>query len=164
MTHTQEEADAELREILKKLQVETLKNYESAKKDGSDLAADLLRDAWSLRLDEAMDAVQAHNARTQESNPDIDLAIGLMRQWLNEDRITDPKKLVTNEDLHVWLDRALEAHDARIKTAGQIAILSKLHDSCRTPMDVEDVRVLIMEYIKGLDAQLSPIQPKQDKP
>ena len=30
--------------------------------------------------------------------------IGFLRQWLNEDRITDPKKMVTNEDLHHWLD------------------------------------------------------------
>lgn len=29
-------------------------------------------------------------------------SIGLMRQWLNEDRITDPKKMVTNEDLKIW--------------------------------------------------------------
>lgn len=25
--------------------------------------------------------------------------IGMLRQWLNEDRITDPDKMVTNEDL-----------------------------------------------------------------
>ncbi|OLS15992.1 MAG: hypothetical protein RBG13Loki_0369 [Promethearchaeota archaeon CR_4] len=29
--------------------------------------------------------------------------IGMMRQWLNEDRITDPKKMVTNEDILHWL-------------------------------------------------------------
>lgn len=29
--------------------------------------------------------------------------IGMLRQWLNEDRITDPKKMVTNEDLKHWL-------------------------------------------------------------
>lgn len=31
--------------------------------------------------------------------------IGLMRQWLNEDRITDPKKMVTSEELFYWLDK-----------------------------------------------------------
>ncbi len=31
-------------------------------------------------------------------------AIGSMRQWLNEDRITDPNKMVTNENLWVWFN------------------------------------------------------------
>lgn len=30
--------------------------------------------------------------------------IGMLRQWLNEDRIDDPKKMVTNEELKKWLD------------------------------------------------------------
>ena len=29
--------------------------------------------------------------------------VGMMRQWLNEDRITDPKKMVDNKDLLHWL-------------------------------------------------------------
>lgn len=29
--------------------------------------------------------------------------IGMLRQWLNEDRITDPKKMVTNEEIEYWL-------------------------------------------------------------
>lgn len=29
--------------------------------------------------------------------------IGQLRQWLNEDRITDLKKMVTNEEIKVWL-------------------------------------------------------------
>ena len=29
--------------------------------------------------------------------------IGMLRQFLNEEKITDPKKLVTNEDLSHWL-------------------------------------------------------------
>ena len=29
--------------------------------------------------------------------------ISLLRQWLNEDRITDPKKMVTNEQILMWL-------------------------------------------------------------
>lgn len=29
--------------------------------------------------------------------------IGMLRQWLNEDRITDLKKMVTSEELEVWL-------------------------------------------------------------
>lgn len=34
----------------------------------------------------------------------IMVGIGMLRQWLNEDRITDPKKLVTNEDILHWLN------------------------------------------------------------
>src|SRR3990167_6010205 len=30
--------------------------------------------------------------------------IGSLRQWLNEDRIKDPKRMVTNEDLLYWLE------------------------------------------------------------
>lgn len=29
---------------------------------------------------------------------------GCLRQWLNEDRITEPSKMVTNEDLKYWLE------------------------------------------------------------
>ena len=32
-----------------------------------------------------------------------ELNIGFLRQWLNEDRITDPKKMISNEDLKYWL-------------------------------------------------------------
>jgi hypothetical protein len=31
--------------------------------------------------------------------------IGMMRQWLNEDRITDPKKMITSEDLIYWIKK-----------------------------------------------------------
>ena len=30
--------------------------------------------------------------------------ISMLRQWLNEERITDPKKMVTNEELKAWLN------------------------------------------------------------
>lgn len=29
--------------------------------------------------------------------------IGMLRQWLNEDRISDPEKMITNEDIASWL-------------------------------------------------------------
>ena len=29
--------------------------------------------------------------------------IGMLRQWLNEDRITEPKKMITNEQIIDWL-------------------------------------------------------------
>ena len=27
----------------------------------------------------------------------------MLRQWLNEDRIDDPKKMITNSDIEYWL-------------------------------------------------------------
>ena len=38
----------------------------------------------------------------------LDQAIGMLRQWLNEDRIKDAKHFVTNEQLHHWLDDAIK--------------------------------------------------------
>lgn len=31
--------------------------------------------------------------------------IGQLRQWLNEDRITDLNKMVTNEEIKIWLNK-----------------------------------------------------------
>ena len=46
---------------------------------------------------------------------DPELRIGMLRQWLNEDRVTDPKKMVTNEDLHHWLDPGIPTMEALLK-------------------------------------------------
>jgi len=32
------------------------------------------------------------------------ISVGMLRQWLNEDRITDPKKMVTNEQIEIWFE------------------------------------------------------------
>lgn len=38
-------------------------------------------------------------------NPNtLNIRIGMLRQWLNEERIKDAKYFVTNEDIHDWLD------------------------------------------------------------
>ena len=42
--------------------------------------------------------------------------IRMMRQWLNEDRITDPKKMVTSEDLIYWFKENLCSEDVRYGT------------------------------------------------
>jgi hypothetical protein len=39
----------------------------------------------------------------KEAEERIKTNISLLRQWLNEDRITDPSKMVTNEQLERWL-------------------------------------------------------------
>lgn len=39
------------------------------------------------------------NKIRKEMNKKLEMNIGMLRQWLNEDRITDPNKLVTNEQI-----------------------------------------------------------------
>lgn len=39
----------------------------------------------------------------QERKMTLDTYIGFLRQWLNEDRINDPKKMVTNSQIESWL-------------------------------------------------------------
>lgn len=50
--------DDEIEAILKRLQVDTIKNYQTAVKDNTELAETLLPDAWSMRLDEAKAAIK----------------------------------------------------------------------------------------------------------
>jgi hypothetical protein len=37
------------------------------------------------------------------ANQHMDLKVSMLRQWLNESRITDPKKMVTNANIRYWL-------------------------------------------------------------
>lgn len=39
----------------------------------------------------------------EEERKEIKSKIGFLRQWLNEDRIDDHKKMVTNEQIEEWL-------------------------------------------------------------
>lgn len=38
-----------------------------------------------------------------EREKELSVNIGMLRQWLNEDRIDDPNKMVTNEQVQKWL-------------------------------------------------------------
>ena len=38
-----------------------------------------------------------------EQRKEIDKNIGMLRQWLNEDRIDDPLKMIDSEDIRHWL-------------------------------------------------------------
>ena len=64
---------------------------------------------------------RSHNIRpdipmkdSQDWLDDLELRIGFLRQWLNEDRITDGK-LVTNEEIKHWLGYDKQAIKAHIK-------------------------------------------------
>ena len=39
----------------------------------------------------------------EEEREKLELNIGMLRQWLNEDRITDIDKLITSEDIKHWI-------------------------------------------------------------
>ena len=58
------------------------------------------RYGWGAMKSEIKQFILSHDARRDD---ELRKNIGMMRQWLNEDRITDPKKLVTNEDIADWL-------------------------------------------------------------
>ena len=47
-------------------------------------------------------ALKLISSQRKELIEEIRGNIGMLRQWLNEDRITD-KEMVTNEDLELWL-------------------------------------------------------------
>lgn len=43
------------------------------------------------------------------------LNIGMLRQWLNEDRITDPNKMVTNEQIEHWLTSDITKYSKQVQ-------------------------------------------------
>jgi hypothetical protein len=57
---------------------------------------------WTFEqaVNEIKQFILSHDARRDD---ELRKNIGMLRQWLNEDRITDSNKLVTNEDIASWL-------------------------------------------------------------
>ena len=84
-------------------------------------------------------------------NNDINLRIGMVRQWLNEDRITDPKKMITNEDLKHWLDPAIEALLVEARVNEVLDILTMLQvKSLRGFISGEEVKQNLEDRIAQL--------------
>jgi len=50
---------------------------------------------WPDNVDQAL----------KEREAELNKRIGFLRQWLNEDRITDPDKMVTNAEIMNWLSQ-----------------------------------------------------------
>jgi hypothetical protein len=62
-------------------------------------------DRWRTQAQEAISNLveeEVKKAKPSEKN------ISFLRQWLNEDRITDPKRLVTNDMIKHWLELSNE--------------------------------------------------------
>ena len=55
------------------------------------------------REDEAIECYKDLEKTMKEYKASLIKKIGLLRQWLNEDRITEPKKMITNKDIEDWL-------------------------------------------------------------
>ena len=55
------------------------------------------------REDEAIECYKDLIRTMREYKASLIKKIGLLRQWLNEDRITEPKKMITNKDIEDWL-------------------------------------------------------------
>ncbi len=60
---------------------------------------------WKVDGSETLNdlVTKAYQAGIKDGREEVDRKIGMVRQWLNEDRITDVNKMVTNEDLKVFL-------------------------------------------------------------
>lgn len=69
--------------------------------------------------------VAAAYAKKKDVNS-LELRIGMLRQWLNEDRITDPSRMVTNEDIHHWLDVGIKTHTAEQVQQGRLDEVEQL--------------------------------------
>ena len=62
---------------------------------------DIRKEFTNEMLYQKEEALEKQKAELREN-------IGPLRQWLNEDRITDPKKMVSNENLESWLLKLLK--------------------------------------------------------
>ena len=74
---------------------------------------------WKVKIDEAVRDITALppsksktktilisllQEKEKETLKRLEERVGMLRQWLNEDRITDPEKLITNYDIKYWLN------------------------------------------------------------
>ena len=67
-------------------------------------ALDTMREEREKKVRQRKDLNEEYDRKLREEVlKEIEENIGLVRQWLNEDRITDPKKMVSNDDLKYWL-------------------------------------------------------------
>lgn len=76
--------------------------------DGNKVLSQVSED-MVVKVQDLMEVLKAARESKETSKMEWSLPaenIGMLRQWLNEDRITDPKKLITNEDILYFLTLA----------------------------------------------------------
>ncbi len=78
--------------------------------------------------------------------------IGALRQWLNEDRITDIKKMVTNEEILVWIHDESEIRaDEADKCNDHMEIARKEGYDTGHLHGREEERQFILNILDGVD-------------
>lgn len=82
--------------------------------------------------------------------------IGQLRQWLNEDRITDPAKMVTNEELMVWLapqpPKSLEGKERKLRD-----VIEEAFDSYGENYEVYNTKA----FFKDIETYVSSLLTSQ---
>ncbi len=77
---------------------------EKEEEDALETLEDIADYAVDNRAVSARDEFMAYlRARDSRLLSEVRKQIGFLRQWLNEDRITEPKKMVTNQQIELWL-------------------------------------------------------------
>lgn len=73
------------------------------------------KELWEVKIEECfLELIEDRGIPLVIVNPDTlkhvvkelirgKIKVGMLRQWLNEDRITEPGRMVTNEQLEHWL-------------------------------------------------------------
>lgn len=59
---------------------------------------------YNKGLDLSLSLINDQIISNEEKKETWETKVGMLRQWLNEDRITDPQKMVTNEQIIKWLE------------------------------------------------------------
>ncbi len=78
---------------------------------------------------------------------EINIAVGMMRQWLNEDRIKDANKFVSNTELHVWLDQYVKKALQKERDRGALIFGDALIFTISSKPEMID-RDSLIDYIK----------------
>jgi len=81
--------------------------------------------------------------------------VGLLRQWLNEDRIDDPDKMVTNEMLEKWQADESECEHELCKTNRSVP--------CDMPKKIEKLEEYDLLNFENLGFKINEIIEKVNK-
>jgi hypothetical protein len=67
---------------------------------------DRFQDVWNEigLVWEKLESKTAEEVCAEDKVKEVRKRIGMLRQWLNENRLTEPHKMVTNEELNYFLN------------------------------------------------------------
>lgn len=99
--------------------------------------------------DEILPTPQPTGSNHPTTDKELEIKIGMLRQWLNEERIKDADRFVTNDDIKMWLD--LDNQIAKHTAAARIDELNWL------PNDITGLR----EYVANRRLELQATNPEE---